>query len=271
MTNGKKHSYGWRPDKPDRRDLHYAPPARLALALPPSVDLRSKMPPVYDQGALGSCTANMGSGMMHYLMLNGMHVQDNIGEVFTPSRLGGYYDERVIEGTTDYDSGAEIRDMLKVIAQNGLGPEDKPGDPSNWPYNVSQFTKKPPAAYYTHAAQHQGLVYARVSQNECVMKGVLAQGLPIGIGFTVYDSFESDYTNSTGIVTMPGGDEGVLGGHAVVIVGYDDKGDVAPIQGCWIVRNSWGNWGDAGYCYFPYAYLLDNNLSDDFWVLKSIE
>lgn len=266
------HSYGWRPDKPDKRDLYHTPPARLTLVLPPSIDQRPKMPPVYDQGALGSCTFNMASGMMHYLMLNGMHIRDNVGEVFTPSRLAGYYDERVIEGTVDWDSGAEIRDALKVIAQNGVGPEDRAGAPENWPYDISKFKVKPPAAYYAEATTHQGLVYSRVQQNECMMKGVLAQGLPIGIGFTVYDSFESDYTNSTGIVTMPGPGEGVLGGHAVMVVGYDDEGKAAPIPRCWIVRNSWGEgWGDAGYCYFPYAYLLDSGLSDDFWCLQSIE
>ena len=254
------HTYGWRPDKPDKRDLHFTPRARLSMALPSSIDQTSKHPPITDQGQLGACTAFAGVDLAEYLILNGLHDQNP--EPFSKlAELGLYYDERVVEGTVSYDSGAEIRDVLKVIAQTGVGKA------SIWPYNISKFTQKPPAAYYADAANRQGLVYSRVAQNECVMKGVLAQGLPIIIGFTVYDSFESDAVASTGTVPMPDvRNESVLGGHAVVVVGYDDS------VRRWIMRNSWGTgWGKAGYFTFPYEYLLDPDLSSDFWVLGSIE
>lgn len=266
------HTYGWRPDRPDFRDLHYAPPAALTLSLPPYTDQRENHPPIYDQGALGSCTFNAGADIVEYLMRTG-RVRDNTGVVFRPSRLAGYYDERVLEGTVDWDSGAQIRDALKVIAKNGVGPEDQPDNPANWPYDISKFKVRPPQAYYTEAEKHQGLAYARVAQNECVMKGVLASGFPIIYGFTVYESFESPAVASTGIVPMPRSGESVLGGHAVVIVGYDDLGAVTPVNGrCAIVRNSWGEgWGDKGHCYFPWEYLLNGDLADDFWVLKTIE
>lgn len=95
------------------------------------------------------------------------------------------------------------------------------------------------------------------------IKGCLANGYPFVFGFTVYSSFESEAIAQTGQVPMPGPNESVLGGHAVLAVGYDDSHQV------FIVRNSWGGtWGLKGYCTFPYAYLLDSNLSDDFWTVQ---
>jgi len=258
--------YGWRPQKPDRRDRRYSAKYSTLRALPPAIDLRESMPPIFDQGALGSCTGNG--------FATQVQVARHVGGAplgFTPSRLGIYYEERRREGTIPYDAGAEPRDGIKAIVENGVWPEDRPGAPENWPYDIDRFRDKPAAPCYTFGQDAQTLVYSVVEQNECQMKGVLATGLPIGIGFSVYESFETDEVVRTGIVPMPGSGERVLGGHWVVVVGYDDLGSLGPARH-WIVRNSWGGvWGKQGYCFMPYEYLLDSDLSSDFWVVESVE
>jgi C1A family cysteine protease len=135
-----------------------------------------------------------------------------------------------------------------------------------WPYNIAQFATKPSAQCYTAAASHKAIQYQRVARNLSQMKGCLASGYPWVLGFTVYDSFESAQVAKTGIVPMPGPTEKVLGGHCVVAVGYDDS------QQAFIMRNSWGTgWGMKGYFTMPYAYLLDVNLSDDFWTIRLVQ
>jgi len=91
-------------------------------------------------------------------------------------------------------------------------------------------------------------------------------GFPIAAGFTVYDAFESDTVATNGMLSMPGPTEQMLGGHAVLIVGYDDA------RGVFIVRNSWGaDWGDRGYFYVPYGYFTDADLATDFWTVRAVE
>jgi C1A family cysteine protease len=98
------------------------------------------------------------------------------------------------------------------------------------------------------------------------MQGCLASGYPFVFGFTVYESFESNAVAQTGDMPMPKSGEKVVGGHAVLAVGFDNEDRV------FIVRNSWGDgWGDAGYFYIPYAYLLDDNLADDLWTIRLVQ
>jgi C1A family cysteine protease len=186
-------------------------------------------------------------------------MKENLKPDFTPSRLFIYYNERVIEGTVNSDSGAQIRDGIKVVVKEGDCPE------SEWPYNIAKFTNKPSASCYKDARKHRAVQYQRLVQNANQLKGCLASGYPFVYGFTVYDSFESQQVAKTGIVPMPAPGEQVLGGHAVVAVGYDDS------QQRFIVRNSWGTtWGMKGYFSVPYAYLTDANLSSDFWTVRMI-
>jgi C1A family cysteine protease len=244
--------YGWRKDLPDHRD-HIAFGMSSATALPPLVDLRPHCPPVYDQGDIGSCTANAIAGAIEF---------DQISEAkpsYVPSRLFIYYNERAIEDTTSYDSGAQIRDGIKTLSALGFCPE------SDWPYDESQLTVKPPTTAYSDAQKDIVKQYARVMQSAPSIKGTLAHGHPVVFGFTVYESFESDAVAATGIVPMPGPNESALGGHAVLCVGYDDS------RQAFIVRNSWGaSWGDAGYFYMPYDYLLNPNLASDFWMISFV-
>jgi len=249
-----KHSFGWVPDIPDQRDFMYAAPIVNMAALPASTDLRPNCPKeVYDQGQLGSCTANAIAGALEF---------DQIKQAlptFTPSRLFIYYNERVMEHTADSDSGAQIRDGIKTVGKIGACPE------TDWPYDIAKFTEKPPAPAFKDAPLGKALQYQRVPQVLNQMKGCLASGYPFVFGFTVYESFESDQVAKTGVASMPATDEQVLGGHAVLAVGYDDSSQR------FIVRNSWGpGWGMVGYFTLPYAYLTDTNLADDFWTVRMV-
>jgi C1A family cysteine protease len=247
--------YGWRPDLPDQRDFIYAGPPLLVMAPPGKIDLRSSSPPVYDQGNLGSCTANAIGAAFEF----GLMKQDKAAD-FIPSRLFIYYNERVMEHTVNYDSGAEIRDGIKSVHSQGVCPE------SMLPYRINDFTLKPRARCYHEALNHQVLSYHRLLRNLNQMKACLAEGYPFVFGFTVYDSFESQAVAKNGKVNMPRKGESVVGGHAVVAVGYDEK------MKRFIVRNSWGSyWGLKGYFTMPYDYLLEENLADDFWTIRLVE
>jgi C1A family cysteine protease len=250
-----KRGYGWVPDLPDRRDILYAAPVAAVQALPTKVDLRPNCPPeVYDQGQLGSCTGNAIAGAIEF-----DRMKQNLTPVFTPSRLFIYYNERVMEGTVSSDSGAQIRDGIKSVGKQGAPPE------TGWPHLISKFKTKPPASVYKTALKYKVALYQRLVQNLNQLRGCLASGFPFVFGFTVYESFESQAVASTGVVPMPASNEQVLGGHAVLAVGYDDS------QSRFIVRNSWGStWGMAGYFTMPYAYLLDSNLADDLWTIRLV-
>lgn len=246
-----KKGLGWKPDLPDQRDKAYV---AAPVKLPSSVDLRSKMPPVYDQGQLGSCTANaIGAHLDFNRTLQGE-------KLITPSRLFIYYNERVLENSVSSDSGATMRDSIKAVVKFGACPE------SEWKYLVSKFADKPAAQCFTDALQFQALTYLNIRRSLNTMKSCLASGFPFVAGITVYDSFESAQVAKDGKVPLPNSNEAVLGGHAILIVGYDDK------TNSFICRNSWGaSWGDKGYFYMPYTYLLRSDLSASFWTLRKVE
>jgi C1A family cysteine protease len=265
-TTRKITRYGWKPDLPDQRDHGYAVPGDVVKKISASVDLRSQCPDVYDQGRIGSCTANAIAAALEFEMMK----QGMAAEV--PSRLFIYYNERATEGTVGSDAGAQIRDGIKSVASQGDCPE------SEWPYDDTpadettglfppgaRAATQPSQSCYVDAIKHKALSYQSIDQNLADMKGCLSSGYPFVFGFTVYQSFESQDVARTGNVPMPSADEQIMGGHAVLAVGYDDE------EGMFICRNSWGSgWGDAGYFYMPYAYLLDDNLSDDFWTIRLV-
>jgi C1A family cysteine protease len=254
LTTRPIERFGWVPDLPDARDFLFSAPEEVLTKLPKKVDLRSKMPAVYDQGQLGSCTANAIGAAFEF----GQAKQGQ--KDFMPSRLFIYYNERAMEGTVDTDSGAMIRDGMKSVAKVGVCTE------TTWPYDIPKFTEKPPKKAYDEATKHQALVYRRVLPNLHQMQGCLASGYPFVFGFSVYESFMSPEVAKTGEVPLPPRGEQLIGGHAVVAVGYDDA-----IQR-FIVRNSWGDgWGIKGYCTMPYGYLTDPQLARDFWAIYTVE
>jgi C1A family cysteine protease len=137
--------YGWIPDLPDHRDLRYAAP-RAPAGLPRKVDLSMAMPPVYDQGELGSCTANAIGAAVQFARQRVRQRPD-----FVPSRLFVYYNERTIEGSVGQDAGAALRDGMKAIAKLGVTSEDQPSKAWNWPYVAGRFAERPPKQAFAFA------------------------------------------------------------------------------------------------------------------------
>ncbi|HTS91965.1 MAG TPA: C1 family peptidase [Stellaceae bacterium] len=246
--------YGWIPDLPDARDHLYAAPAPVLRTLPTKVDLRPGCPPVYDQGQLGSCTANAIGAALQF-----DRMKQSLAPNFVPSRLFIYYNERAMEGTISTDSGAQIRDGIKCVTKQGACPE------LDWPYDITKFAVAPPKQDYLEALGNRAVSYSRLVQNLNLLKGCLASGYPFVFGFSVYESFESQAVAQTGMVPMPSPSEQSIGGHAVMAVGYDDSSNR------FIVRNSWAaTWGIGGYFMMPYAYVTDSNLADDLWTIRLV-
>lgn len=241
--------YGWKPSIPDNRDLLFKNlKVNIPAKLPTKVDLSSNCSPVDNQGNLGSCTAHALSGAIEY--------NEIINKKFIDvSRLFIYYNERVLEHSVQSDSGAQLRDGIASLAKCGVCTE------TTLPYIISKFTMKPPMSAYKEALQRKITSYHRVL-NLQEMKEALAGGLPFVFGFSVYDGFESPTVAKTGLVQLPTVNEGLVGGHAVLAVGYDDTSRRI------LVRNSWGvDWGLKGYFTLPYEYISNPNLADDFWVI----
>jgi C1A family cysteine protease len=245
--------FGWLPDLPDVRDYSYG--QRLLgierdriTEMPIASSLRNMMSPVEDQGDLGSCTANGIVGLLEFLERKaGDQSPTNL------SRLFLYYEERVLIGTTKQDSGAYIRDGIKVAAKLGVPAE------SYWPYRTGKFAVKPSPTAYKKAPLHGALEYLRLDTHD-ERRTCIASGYPLTFGFTVYDNFWG-ISPANAVAPMPVGE--VAGGHCVDIVGYDDN---RKLYEC---RNSWGSaWGDNGYFWMPYDYVNDDNLADDFWTIR---
>lgn len=260
--------YGWVADLPDHRDFLFAAPQSVVAALPAKVDLRKQCPAVYNQGRIGSCTANATAAAVQFTRLKQGHKPD-----FVPSRLFIYWNERNIEHTVPLDNGAQLRDGIKVAAKIGVCPEtewtydDTPADENThlWPTGAKP-TQRPPNSAFSSAKNFQAISYQRVSRTLAQMKGCLAAGYPFVFGFTVYEAFESLAVAKSGVLNMPTSAEQAIGGHAVLAVGYDEASQR------FIVRNSWGTgWGQKGYFTIPYTYLLDANLADDFWTIRAEE
>lgn len=247
------HAYGYRPDQRDQRDFTFT---ATVAKLPPSVDLRTSdhLPAVYDQGQLGSCTANALAAAFDF------DRSKQGGSFLTPSRLFIYWNERDLEGSVDSDAGAAIRDGVKVLKNIGVCAE------SEWPYEIADFKTKPSDQAFSDAGANEALTYKRVNRSLSDMRGALASGLPFVAGISVYESFESQTVATTGIVPMPERSEALLGGHAILVVGYDD----GPKR--FTCRNSWGTgWGIEGYFELPYDYLTHTGLSSDMWVIETVE
>ena len=245
--------YGWNKDSPDHRDFHYMVSPSVLQRLPPAVNLTGQNPPVYDQGDLGSCTSNAVAGALEFDQMK------QLLSPFIPSRLFIYYNTRVLEGTPMTDSGASLRDTCKAIANDGYCNEVL------WPYNPDAFASKPPYDDYLAAKPYNKIIYHRVTQTLSQMRGALASGIPFVFGISVYESFEQPLVLQTGIVPLPSPTEKLIGGHALLCVGYLDATQK------FLFRNSWGaGYGTNGYGTIPYAYLMDPHLAGDFWIINHV-
>jgi C1A family cysteine protease len=279
MDNIKKRGMGWIPDYPDFRDytekteeikLVLGPkgPSK-AKSLPASVDLREWCSPIENQGSLGSCTANAGAGVIEY------YERKSFGRHIDASRLFLYKVTRNLMKQKG-DTGAYLRTTMGAMVLFGVPPEDY------WPYSDDgkKFDQEPPAFCYAFAQNYQTIKYFRhdppkKNPEEILIrvKTYLSKGHPAMFGFTVYNSIEQ--AEGTGKIPFPSPKEKIEGGHAIVAIGYDDKikiknqyGNVET-TGALIIRNSWGkDWGEKGYGWLPYEYVL-RELAEDFWsILK---
>ena len=268
---------GWLPDYPDLRD--YTPEhntvkeivKKAGLAepngqvLPVSADLRAWCSPVENQGDLGSCTAHAGVGVVEYFQRRafGKHVD--------ASRLFLYKTTRNLLKQGG-DTGAFLRSTMAAMVLFGVPPEEY------WPYNAKKFDFEPPAFCYAFAQNYQTIQYLRldppdIKKDELLktIKTYLAAGIPSIFGFTVYNSINS--VGSDGLIPFPVARERVIGGHAIAAVGYDDnlKAPRTSSAGCLLIRNSWGEeWGNKGYGWLPYDYVL-KGLAEDWWCLLKAE
>jgi len=239
--------YGWIPDIPDQRDYLYSV-IKPKIRLPNQIDLSRYCSTVENQGKLGSCTACALAGNLEFLDNKPDHKYTDA------SRLFIYYNERALRDNEDYDSGASLRDGIKTLKKTGYCWE------SLWPYFILRFDVKPFERCYIQARSHRIESYHRI-YTLTEMLTCLAEGFPFVFGFAVYESFQTNRTKKTGQAVMPKKGERMLGGHAVLAVGYNQD------KKRFLVRNSWGTkWGIRGYFTMPYEYL--ESLAADFWTIR---
>jgi C1A family cysteine protease len=263
LRTASRRRYNWNPDLPDHRDFRFMLEVKVPKKLPTSIDLRGGCSLVENQGRIGSCTANALAGNLEFLELLDLTDQDSddpalfkSGRFENVSRLFIYYNERSLDGTTDQDRGSSLRTGIKSLVNWGSCREVL------WDYLLKNVFKKPSPKSYEEARRRKIQSYYRI-ESLAEMKQCLALGYPFVFGFAVYESFESPKVAQTGIMPIPGKDEDMLGGHAVMAVGYDDK------RRCLLIRNSWGAaWGLGGYFWMPYEIANDSNLSADFWTVR---
>lgn len=277
----QSYKMGWLPDFPDFRDYtithpHVAPllakvhiEKPLTVGLVSAVDLRQFCSPIEDQGQIGSCTAHAAIGMLEYFERRAF------GKHLDASRLFLYKVTRNLMQETG-DTGAYLRTVMGALALFGVPQEEY------YPYITSQFDQEPTAFCYALAQNYQAIDYYRLdpagTDPTTLLQRVktnLAAGLPSMFGFTVYDSIRQ--ASRTGKIPFPSSGDRVVGGHAVLAVGYDDSiripvgNSTRETTGALIIRNSWSSsWGDRGYGYMPYDYLL-RGLAEDFWSLIKAE
>lgn len=247
---------GWIPDRPDPRDIPYRDlrPRRCglrAMGRPSDVDLRATglLPPVYNQGALGSCSFNAGAGLAAFVEAKEGHP----GVLL--SRLAWYYDVRLGYGQVPMDTGAQIRDLFISLKRTGCCLE------TGWPYDLTHWTDRPPlTALHEGYHRHRDLLYTRLSGIDDILDCV-AQGWPVVFGATLFPEF--GYLSGDFVLPMPGPGAQPSGGHAMLIVGY------SMARRAVLVRNSWGEqWGLGGHLWIQFVYL--ESWAWDFWTLRKI-
>ncbi len=249
--------WGWVPDRADWRDHTYA------VAAPTHVDHVDRIGlgmPIYDQFQLGGCTGNSVGWAVAWVI-------GYLAQGIDLSRLMAYFLGHVPEATQDVDAGAMIADVIKGVAKYGLSKE------TLWPYDIAKFAQRPSLDAFADAKDLPSKIkaYQRVPTLQA-LKNALVAGLPVVFGFSVPESFESPDVERTGWVGMPSPMERMIGGHAVVAVGFDDRPqstkDSPPVPYVW-VRNSWSDqWGISGYFRMDQRWFTDpRRLTDDAWAI----
>jgi C1A family cysteine protease len=263
---------GWRRDLPDFRD--YTPTAdkikeildqsepmkRADDKMPKFADLREWCSPIEDQDWVRSCTACAGMGVIEYFQRRAF------GKHIDGSRMFLYKVTRNLIGDKG-DSGAFLRDTMKAMVLFGVPPEEY------WPYIPEKFEDEPPAFCYAFAQNYKAMRFFRLDPPGAETKDILANTkkfvashLPVMFGFSTFSSMPKRYDGRSDI-PVPTKGEKMLGGHAVVAVGFDDNRKIGDYKGALLIRNSWGlNWGENGYGWLPYEFVRIG-LAVDFWSL----
>jgi len=250
-----KYLYGWIPDKndnevDDNNTKYFSIHQAKYLNGIPDCNLKSKCPPVYISSNLNSCVSNSVAFIYHY-------TQKKLDINISPSRLFLYYNTRMIENTINKDVGCQIKNCLESINLYGVCNENE------YPYKIDNVFNKPPVNFYNPDIK---IKFSKIEQTIDQIKLALNNNYPIIFGFNVFESFESDEIEKTGIVPYPNEEENILGGHCAVIIGCDSDKEV------FIIRNCWGFiWGDKGYFYLPYQYVINTNFCDNFWIIDNFD
>jgi C1A family cysteine protease len=247
----RRHLSGWKKARHDSRDLHLTASIFDKLKLPRSASLRSSTALVVeDQGDLGSCVANASTSAREFAEVK--HGRPLI----QLSRRYVYDEGRMLEGTPLLeDSGMVVRDAMKVLAKMGVPSE------ASYPYSTLLSSAAPPASLATEAAKHKIATYYKCP-TLMTIKASISQGYPVVGGFEVPPGMMTEACALSGAVPLFGVGEAPEGGHSVLFVGYDDM-----VQRLCFM-NSWGvGWGDLGFGYLPYSYVLQG-LADDFWTVR---
>jgi C1A family cysteine protease len=257
LSSGARTGFGWVRDLPDHRDLQYAN-HRMAMEAPlglsPHVDLTPDFQGVepYNQGDLKACAPNAIAAAFQFDQLKQQQPS------WIPSRLFIYYNARVLNGTVPSDSGVQMRECMKVLISLGVPDE------TLWPYDQSVFATEPSQSAFEEAKENEVTSYFRLDNSDIgQLKTCLDAGFPFAFGIMLYSSYLS--TGADGVIPMPGFGETPMGGHALLAVGFDDG------NGTFKVRNSFGvGWGNQGYGYVPYQYVVNANLCSDFWTIRAV-
>lgn len=249
--------YGWKRDHPDHRDRLFGVAAHIMQALPRQVDLRVKCPDPYNQLDTQTCTGQATKLAIHFD--RGVENPGVDIESLEPSSLFQYYNGRTLDDSQDLDGGCQIRNVMKAMNQSGYCDE------ALWPFDPDKVCVKPPPEAYEQGSHRDIVDYRRVAQSMDLICAALASERPVICGISLYDSFESDTVMTSGEIPMPNGKESFLGGHAIVLVGYNKDLRI------FIFRNSWGiGWGDKGYGYLPEIYVVNPDLAADFWTIRTV-
>ena len=274
--NAMKKGTGWLPEPEDDRD--YDAPQKLSAALKSSpskggathiID-QSKFTPIKNQSSIGACTAFAGCAQLEYYVKRKTNQDVDLSELFL------YLETRRNLGWEKEDTGAYLRTVMKTMASIGTCLE------KHWPYDIKKFTENPPAHVYPRADDYKADSYFKIDKKQYNKKQVLDRirsalnrDLPLIFGFTCYQSALSQ-ARKNGEIPYPTKQDEQSGGHAVLLVGYDDtmiiknKDDGSKTTGAFIIRNSWGDkWGDKGRGYIPYSYLLNYKLQDIWCLIRA--
>jgi len=279
-----RYGTGWLPPLPDLRD--YTEDRKeisdmldvigfkrggKSKAQPESVNLRQWCSEIEDQGELGSCTAHACVGIVEYFEKRayGRHIDGSRLFIYKVTR-----DLMRVKG----DTGAWLRNTMGALVLCGV-PDEK-----YWPYNIKNFDDEPPSFVFAVADNFKAVKYfchdpvSNTSERRDILNSIkkyIAYGIPCMFGFYGFPSFDS--SDVKGGIPFPCPNENAQWGHAVAAVGYDDKIKIKNTRcnkttvGALLIRNSWGiNWGDRGYGWLPYEYVL-KGLASDFWSILSMD